>query len=191
MHDFIAISYLFSPLLIGLTAHGFCIKFGWLDRFARPIDRGAAFRGKRLFGNNKTWRGVVATAIGTAMGFAMQVLVFDRFESVEAYRLVNGPPLLMIGLGLLLGSAAMISELPNSFLKRQLDIAPGKTANGLLNLVFYVLDQIDYLLGVWIVFAFVIDVTLPRIFYSAIFLFVTHQIISRLGFWLGMRKTSR
>ena len=83
----------------------------------------------------------------------------------------------------------MVSELPNSFIKRQIDIAPGATTSGILNLFFYIFDQIDYLVGVWIVFAFFVGVTFQRVVFSAVFLFFSHQIISLLGYWLGMRKT--
>src|SRR6185369_11647711 len=51
---------LFAPLFLGMVAHGLCIRFGLLRGLAVPIDGGRRWRGKRLFGDNKTYRGIVA-----------------------------------------------------------------------------------------------------------------------------------
>lgn len=190
-HEFWVISYLFSPLLIGLTVHGFSIKYRWFSSLVRPIDGGKTFRGKRIFGENKTYRGIVMTGLGTALGFTLQAVVFHRWETFQKLELLDYSGAGIVFLGLLTGAVAMLGELPNSFIKRQIDIAPGATTGGVLNLLFYILDQIDYLPGVWIVFSFFTNVTLQRVIFSAVFLFITHQIISLLGFWLGMRKTAR
>jgi hypothetical protein len=189
--EFWAISYLFSPLLSGLTAHGFAIKFGWFSSLIQPIDQGKTFRGKRIFGENKTYRGIAMTAIGTALGFAIQALILHRWEVFQKLELLDYSAVSVIFLGLIVGAAAMLGELPNSFIKRQIDIAPGATSSGILNLFFYIFDQIDYLIGVWLVFGFFIGVSFQRVIFSAVFLFFSHQIISLLGYWLGMRKTAR
>lgn len=189
--EFWAISYLFSPLLIGLTVHGFSIKYGWFSSLVKPIDSRKTFRGKRIFGENKTYRGIVMTALGTALGFTLQAVVLHRWKTFQRLELLDYSGAGVVFLGLLTGAAAMLGELPNSFIKRQIDIAPGATTGGVLNLFFYILDQIDYLPGVWIVFSFFVGVTFQRVIFSAVFLFISHQIISLLGFWLGMRKTAR
>src|SRR5262245_66599533 len=74
MKEFLALAYLFLPLLVGLALHGFCIKYDALAFLCRPIDRGRKFRGKRIFGDNKTYRGVVVVSLGTAIGFGLQSL---------------------------------------------------------------------------------------------------------------------
>ena len=188
--DFVKISYLFSPLLVGLTFHGLCIKFGWLSFLVQPVDRGKSFRGRRIFGANKTYRGIVAVAIGTAIGFGIQV-VLHRYPTSRSVELLDYSGVWVIGLGLLIGAVAMLSELLNSFIKRQLDIAPGETTSGLLSGFFYVFDQVDFLLGAWVVLACVVGITLVNVIYSIVFLFVSHQVISLLGYMLGMRKTAR
>ncbi len=188
--EFWAISYLFSPLLMGLTVHGFSIKYGWLSALVKPIDNGKTWLGKRIFGDNKTYRGILMTGIGTALGCLSQMFL-HRFEAIHKLELLDYSSGQVVIIGFMVGAAAMLSELPNSFLKRQIDIAPGATTSGFLSLFFYIFDQIDYLVGVWIVFAFVIGITFQRVVFSAVFLFFSHQIISVLGYWLGMRKTAR
>lgn len=191
MSEFWQVSYLFAPILVGLIVHGFCIKLGWLKVLVSPVDRGAEFRGRRVFGANKTWRGITAMALGTAAGFVIQALWLHNYESVRRTEFFEYslPKVLIVGLSI--GVACSLSELPNSFIKRQLDIAPGKTTTGALNALFYILDQVDFLVGAWIVLSFVMAVTAARVLYSFIFLFFTHQVISVFGYILGMRKTVR
>jgi len=191
MGEFWQVSYLFAPVLLGLTTHGICIRFGGLDFLLHPVDGGAEFRGKRVFGANKTWRGIAAMTLGTALGSAIQAGWLHNYESVRALELFEYSLPKALTVGLLMGLACGLSELPNSFIKRQLDIAPGETASGWINALFYILDQVDFLVGIWIVLAFVIEISLIRVVYSFVFLFVTHQVISFLGYLLGMRKTAR
>jgi hypothetical protein len=66
MDDLALVASLFGPRFGGLIFHAFCIKFAWLRSVAVPIDRGALLRGRPLFGANKTYRGVLAVALGAA-----------------------------------------------------------------------------------------------------------------------------
>lgn len=191
MREFLAVSYLFSPLLVGLTAHGFCIKFDCLKSFSRPLDGGQTFRGERLFGANKTYRGLTAVGLGTALGFGLQASIFHNFAAIRQIELFEYSLLKAIILGFTIGLAAMLSELPNSFIKRQLNIAPGAVATDWRNFLLYVFDQVDLLIGTWLILIFVVETTLTRVFYSFVFLFVSHQILSSFGYLLGMRKTAR
>ena len=89
-----------------------------------PIDFGRNFSdGRRIFGENKTFRGFFAgLTIGTAVGLA-ESAVF------------NYPVLL----GLVLSLGALLGDLAGAFLKRRFDIPPG----GLLPVV----DQVDFIVG--------------------------------------------
>jgi CDP-2,3-bis-(O-geranylgeranyl)-sn-glycerol synthase len=167
---------LFGPLFAGLVLHGFCIKFGWL----RPLDHGALLRGRRLFGDSKTYRGIVAVALGAAVGYA-------AFPPGALHLSRPGAAIF----GFAMGVAAMLSELPNSLLKRQLGIGPGMTAAGPSAVFFYLLDQIDVLLGTWPLLSFWVKPSVPLVLWSAAFVVVIHQAISILGAALGMRTSAR
>jgi hypothetical protein len=190
MDEFLKVSYLLSPLLVGLAFHGLCIKFGWLRSFNRPIDAGITLSGRRLFGANKTYRGVVAVAIGTAVGAGVQVLL-HRTALAPGGELLNYQSPAIVGFGLAVGAAAMLAELPNSFIKRQLGITPGAAGSGVSGAVFYLLDQIDMLVGVWLVLWFAVGVTVMRVLWSILFLFIAHQLLTAVGYRLGMRATAR
>jgi hypothetical protein len=191
MKEFLALAYLFFPLLVGLALHGFCIKYDTLAFLCRPIDRGRSFRGKRIFGENKTYRGVVIVGLGTAVGFGLQSLLLHRIASIRGIELFDYAFFKSVALGLAVGVAAMLSELPNSFIKRRFQIAPGSVAKGWQRVIFYVYDQIDFLLGAWLVLAILVPVTIGRVLFSAGLLLVAHQLMSSVGHALGMRKTAR
>jgi hypothetical protein len=191
MREFYIIAYLFFPLLVGLALHGFCIKYDALVFLCRPIDRGRKFRGKRIFGDNKTYRGVVVVSLGTVIGFGLQSVLLHRIASVRSVELFDYAFFKSVALGGAVGVAAMLSELPNSFIKRRFEIAPGRAAKGWKGVVFYVYDQIDFLLGSWLVLAIVVPVTVERVLFSAGLLLVAHQLMSSAGYALGMRRTAR
>jgi len=87
------------------------------------------YDGKRVFGNNKTFRGFF-------FGWAVGMLV----GSVE-YVVFPGFPVLFI---VLIPLGALLGDLTGAFIKRRIGIAPG----GLLPIV----DQIDFVVGA-VVFA--------------------------------------
>jgi len=191
MKEFFALAYLFFPLLVGLALHGFCIKYDILAFLCRPIDQGRSFRGKRIFGDNKTYRGLAVVGLGTAIGFGLQSLLLHRIASIRGIELFDYTFFKSVALGLTVGVAAMLSELPNSFIKRRFEIAPGTAAKGWKAVIFYVYDQIDFLLGAWLILAIVIPVTAGRVLLSAGLLLVAHQLMSSVGYALGMRRTAR
>jgi hypothetical protein len=191
VNELLRIAYLLLPLLVGLVFHGLCIKYGWLSDLARPVDFEARLRGKRLFGANKTFRGLVAVGLGSGVLLALQSEVLHDLAGPRSLELfdysgVNG---WLLGFGL--GAAAMAAELPNSLIKRQMGIAPGKPVPGLWAVPFYVLDQVDLLLGAWLVLSLVMPVTARAVVLSIGFLFVVHQLFTVIGYALGMRATRR
>ncbi len=182
--------YLLAPLAGGALASGLCIRFGWLSALARPIDGGRHFRGRSLFGPNKTFRGVLAVAVGnmTVLGAQTTLLhgvPWSRGIELFDYGAVDGWLL-----GLLLGLLAALAELLNSFAKRQAGIGPGEAGRGAVGALFRLLDQVDVLLGVWLAYAWVVPVSPGRVLLSAVVLALGHQAITLVGKALGMRRTT-
>jgi hypothetical protein len=183
--------YLLLPLLGGAIVTGLCIKFNWLPSLLKPLDFNLTFRKRRLFGKNKTIRGLVFLPIGTALLFMLQAMVFHNTPSLKALELFDYSSVNPILFGLAIGVGAILSELPNSFMKRQLDVSAGSSAKGFWLPVFYVIDQIDILAGIWLVLSLVMTVTIKLVLISIVLVFVIHQIITIIGYFLGMRKTIR
>ena len=119
----------------------------WSRRFAIPLDGGRTFRGRRIFGDNKTLRGLIVMVPATAVAFVVvaQIAGHGRPELVGLWPL---SPLGYALLGAWAGLGFMLGELPNSFVKRQLDIAPGdRTRRGAAAIWQFVFDRIDSGLG--------------------------------------------
>jgi hypothetical protein len=181
------VASLFSPLFLGLVFHGFCIKFGWLRFASIPIDRGVRFRGRPLFGANKTYRGVLAVAVGSALGYCLQGI--NPTLQPQPWHGLSFAAL--AALGFAIGAAGMLSELPNSLLKRQLAIAPGSPGTGPAAALFYLYDQVDFLVGAWLVVWFWVSPSPSLLLWSVLFSVVVHQLISLAGALLGMRASAR
>ena len=104
------------------------------------MTRAPRSAGRGLFGDNKTLRGALVMAGGTTRRR-------DRAARRRWFRerlpgeLREAPPVVY---GALLGAGVVLGELPNSFVKRRLGIAPGGQANSLLGAAIAVYDQADF-----------------------------------------------
>jgi CDP-2,3-bis-(O-geranylgeranyl)-sn-glycerol synthase len=124
----------------------------------QPMDFGKKFfDGKPLLGSHKTVRGFLAgIIIGTLVG-AVQTFLFQNY--LFEYSLQFEYSIL---LGFMLSLGALIGDLVESFIKRRINTAPGKSLP--------VADQIDFVLGA---FLFSIPVSAPSLLSAVIILLVT------------------
>jgi hypothetical protein len=117
-------------------------------RLARPLDCGLTFRGRQLFGKNKTWKGFVVMIPAVGLAFLTLACVSAQIGGTwqaGLWPLTNGT---YFWLGCWGGLGFMLGELPNSFVKRQLDIAPGVPPSGVVARgVSFFVDQADSVLG--------------------------------------------
>lgn len=182
--------YLLAPLLGGAAVHGACMKHGWLGFLVRPIDAGRTLGGKPIFGHSKTWRGPLTVGLGAGVVFALQQQGLHALPAFAAVEWVDYATLPW-WLGAAAGATAELAELPNSFVKRRLGIEPSGTASGLRGAVFFVWDQLDLLLGYWLVFGTVVPPTLLRVGLSVLLVGGIHPLVTLVGYLLGMRPTAR
>ena len=158
----------------------------------QPLDNHAVLRdGRRVFGDNKTWKGLVGMVVLGAVAFVLWSLVvrgssmgqWDLFHQRHAATLAFDA-----GVGALLGAAYALFELPNSFLKRRLDIAPGKESKGPRRWLFVLLDQIDSVLGCAVVIAFLATVTPLFLLGLVVVGAITHILLNMGLFAVGLRR---
>jgi CDP-diglyceride synthetase len=124
------------------------VKAPLLSGLSRPMDGGVVLGdGKRLFGDNKTWKGFFGMIAVTAIWLAFAGWLAANFPYIRSLSLVPFEelefPFNIWFFGALWGLAYVLAELPNSFLKRRIDIPPGENARGMKGLFFLVLDQAD------------------------------------------------
>jgi CDP-2,3-bis-(O-geranylgeranyl)-sn-glycerol synthase len=141
-----------SFVILAFVAAGFVQTF-WLrselsKRFRSPIDGGRVFRKRRIFGDNKTWRGFIAIVPAVALAF----VVFRVLFAILPGNLLDGLwPLSIVqyaALGCLVGVGFMLGELPNSFVKRQFDIPPGeRPIRPVARRIGFLVDRFDSVIG--------------------------------------------
>ena len=182
------ILFLGSPLLPAAIAQGLCIKYDWLSRLKRPIDFGKTYKGKRIFGDHKTWRGLIINVIFCSLGAIIQGWL-QWMGSLPQWLFLLDYKNNALAVGILLGLGMTAGELPNSFLKRRFEIPPGKSREGPLGVMFFVYDQVDLTIGIWVFLFFFIRPSLWMVLWSLLITLALHLAVSSVGYLLGMRKT--
>lgn len=119
-------------------------KLPLLSRLNAPLDFGATLNGKRVFGANKTWRGLIAGLIVATIALWLQQIIVDKYDWFADMSLTNdylALPVLI--LGPLMAVGALGGDAIKSFFKRQRGHAPGS--------VWLPYDLIDHIVGAAIV----------------------------------------
>ena len=181
--------YLFAPLLLAAAWSGLVMRLDWFKDLRVPLDGGLSFRGSRVFGDSKTWRGVFVAITGCIAGATLQKYVIGAHASAIA--LLDYSRLNVLAFGTAMGASAMLGELPNSFVKRRLGIAPGHTSVGPLAVVFYVWDQVDLLMFSWPVLCLWLRPDLGLVVTSIAVTLLLHPLTSLIGFAVGARTSAR
>lgn len=181
-----------APTIFAGIVNMLWIKLPVMGFAKKPIDCGKTLKdGHRIFGDNKTWKGVIGYVIFNTV-FAVLWGFVCRSETMAALDFFylehdNTVPYNLI-IGVLLGLGYSLFELPNSFLKRRLDITPGKTVKGFWKVFFIFLDQADSIFGValvvWIFHDIGILLYLGFVFVGA----ATHLILNMLLYFAHLRK---
>src|SRR4051794_37558808 len=92
----------------------------WLKRFNAPMDFGLAFRGKRVLGSHKTWRGLISGVLAALLALWLQQLMVAHIGWLHEWtRQVDYASLPTLILGPLFGLGALGGDAIESFFKRQ------------------------------------------------------------------------
>ena len=131
-------------LALGLFLAGVIEAFLWKTKVFKLLNTPIQ---TQWFGANKKWRGLISLPIATIASVYLlhfieiipvpkNTILFSNFNLLE--------------FGFLVGFIFNLSELPNSFIKRRLNIPPGDENNKL----FYFIDHMDSTYGVLILWYF-------------------------------------
>lgn len=183
---------LMPVILAGIANMIFC-KSSLLDSVNQPIDAGRLLGdGRRLFGANKTWKGFWGMVVWGLLAQLVWSYVLASQPDLEKLHLIYAhyPNNLVTNfpLGILLGLAYVIFELPNSYLKRRLDILPGKTAKDAWKYPFILLDQIDSLIGILLVLHLYISLNWAQGIGLLLVGTLTHLGVNRLLYLAKLRQ---
>lgn len=152
----------------------------------RPVDGGRMWRGARLLGDGKTWRGLLsAIAVGILAGAAINVASPDTYgDGVAGAAIIVALPL-----------GALCGDLGESFLKRRLDKESGES--------WPVADQMDFLFGA-LLLSYAASVALEHggggdnwflehftgwhIAFLLVFTPLVHYLANVIGYLVGLKK---
>lgn len=180
-----------SAILAGILNMVWC-KVNILKPLAKPIDGGLKLAdGKRLFGEHKTWKGVVGYVLLNSLSMLLFGLLFQALNWNDysfIYQNHANTPLFNLLIGALIGLVYAVFELPNSFIKRRLNIKPGKTASGWKRVLFVFLDQADSIFGLCLVVCIFYHMTPLFYFVYVLVGAVTHIVINMLLYFAHLRK---
>jgi CDP-diacylglycerol--serine O-phosphatidyltransferase len=147
------------------------VKHNWFKSLAFPIS-------KNRFGDNKTYRGIIALPILTGLLALLISYWFGPFEISLVYDAFVG-----FGLGL----AYILAELPNSNIKRKLGIANG-TQSKKYKYVQYFTDKADSLIGVLVFYFLATTISFGAILKLFCIGIVLHIGISQLLVFIKIKK---
>ena len=179
------------PVILAGIMNMIFTKTSIYKKYRSPIDCNKKLKdGKRIFGDNKTWIGFFSMIIFGSLSQILWGIVCKIFFSGRNYIYLNVENTILnnILIGAILGATYVIFELPNSFIKRRIDIKPGKTEKGIKGIVFYIIDQIDSIIGVTLSLTIWCEIPFWQFILYIIVGGATHIIVNLVLYKLKIRK---
>lgn len=170
MNHYLFAIIFFMPAGIANIAPIIANKIPLLNRWKTPIDLGKKVRGKRMLGQNKSWRGLLT---GTVSGGLLALLVYPIIgnqisSSVEHFII-----------GATLGFGALLGDAIESFFKRQKGIKSGSS--------WLLFDQLDYVIGAILFSLLFVRLEVSDYLAVVAFYFVGHLIMTYVGYVLHLK----
>ena len=130
-----------------------------------PLDFGKSFRGIRIFGDHKTWRGLILGTLISGLGWLIYSLLIKKSSNYF--------------LGFQLGFGALFGDAIKSFFKRRIGVKSGQS--------WFPFDQIDWILGSSLM-------VINQISFSNFLLFLIlglglHLLVKTLGYFFKINST--
>jgi CDP-2,3-bis-(O-geranylgeranyl)-sn-glycerol synthase len=166
------IFWFFLPAGVANMAPMLASRLPLLRHWNTPLDFGLVWHGQRVFGENKTWRGLIfGTLVAVLVGLIQYRFIAFLPESTLFIVITAGA----MGFGALVGDAVA------SFFKRQSKIPPGHS--------WIPFDQTDYIIGGLIFVYPFVQPSFSVIIMTLLLYFGLHIAVSYLGYLIGFKKT--
>ena len=172
---------LFLPALIPTSA---AALFGG----GTPVDFNRTWRGKRLLGDGKTWRGLFG-GIGSGIFIGLLMLAIAYLAGSDD-GLGYGQFPQNVGVIACLAIGSLLGDMAGAFIKRRLGMARGQKAPGL--------DQYDFVAGAflltylaypsWVISTYLEGEAIVGLVVLLIFVPVLHRLVNIIGFKMGTKK---
>lgn len=153
------------------------VWFKWLPILNYPVDFNLNFRGKRLLGDNKTYRGFF---IGIVMAIIVVHIQKILYSTTSSFSLINYSEINVVLFGFLLGFGALFGDAVKSFFKRQRGIKPGVS--------WPPFDQIDWIVGTILLASLYISIPWQYIIIAFVLFGLLHPMLNLAAYYLHIKK---
>ena len=173
--------YFYLPAYFANMTPPVIAKLGLVKFLDKPMDFGASYKGIRILGDNKTWRGLVSGTIVGMVVFLVQAELFSipYFQRISLLDYNSGEKKLLVGFFLAFG--ALFGDALFSFFKRRIGLASGRK--------WIPFDQIDHVIGAFLLTSLVLPLDLKVWLLVLILTFFLHLFVNRIGFGLGISES--
>lgn len=177
--EIVAAFWFFGPAGVANIAPVLAANLKIFKSFNTPLDGGKKWHGKRIFGDHKTFRGLIAGYLGALIIVALQKYLAANGSWPESLTWFDYGAYNTFALAGAFGVGAIIGDAIKSFFKRRAGVAPGES--------WFPLDQIDYIVGGLLITAPWLGITIRQVALVLIIYFLLHLINSYLGYLLGLK----
>ncbi|MBS4012909.1 MAG: CDP-archaeol synthase [Bacteroidetes bacterium] len=172
------------PPTISAILHMVVVKYNWFSILNYPLDFYKKIGNKRIFGNSKTFRGLLAMVILSVPSTYLLYWLTKNYESIYSLNIINFETFSPLVIGIAYGLGYVIAELPNSFAKRISGIEEGKPGK------YYnvMIDQADSPIGCMLALWAFSDMNIMFFIAGTFFYLALHMFFNVLLYSIGLRK---
>jgi CDP-2,3-bis-(O-geranylgeranyl)-sn-glycerol synthase len=180
LNDIIFALWFFLPAGIANVVPIFAAHIPALKKYDAPIDGGRTFRGKRVFGSHKTWRGLITGVLMATLTLWLQQWAYAHNAWVRDMSPVDYYAIPVVVMGICFALGALGGDAIESFFKRQRGIAPGRG--------WFPFDQTDYIIGGALATAPFVALTLGQYAWLIVLWLGVHVAATVIGYHLGLKE---
>jgi len=170
--------YLFLPAIFANMMPPLFRNVRFLDW---PVDFDRKFLGKPIFGSHKTYRGFFFGIIVAIITASFQKWMFLDFAPFAGISIIDYFSQSAVLLGFLMGLGALLGDLVESFIKRRINVKPGKP--------WIPFDQVDFVIGALLLMMIVYIPSWQVIVFLLIAVPFGHIAVNHIGYYIGINKS--
>ena len=173
--------WLFLPAMLPNSA---AVVFGG----GTPVDFGRSWKGKRILGDGKTWRGFFGGGLAGIFFGLILIGISYVFDPDELFG--YGGIWKALGIITCLSFGSLLGDMLGSFIKRRLDINRGQKAP--------ILDQFDFVIGAflltalvfphWIYDTYIGGWHIAALIFVLIMTLILHRVMNIIGYKAGLKE---
>ena len=181
LHDILFVLWFFLPAGLANATPIFAAQLPYLKDWSFPLDGYMTFRGKRVFGEHKTLRGLLSGILVGVVTAYLQVVLYEQLPLVRTFVSLDYTAIHPLLLGALAYTGALAGDALKSFVKRQGGVAPGKR--------WFPWDQLDYILGGIVFTCWYVPLSFSHYLLLGLVWFLLHPLSTFIGYELKLKES--